>query len=110
MMKSDNGREQFLFLIKHVNILSCLDNSLNIINILNSFIFETCCPNLFLTLYISFGSSCPEVFCKKGVLRNYAKFTGKHLCNSLFLNKVAGLSLQLSQKQDSGAGVFLSIL
>ena len=26
----------------------------------------------------------PEVFCKKGVLRNFAKFTGKHLCQSLF--------------------------
>ena len=28
---------------------------------------------------------------KKGVLRNFAKFTGKHLCQSLFFNKVAGL-------------------
>ena len=28
---------------------------------------------------------------RKGVLRNFAKFTGKHLCQSLFLNKVAGL-------------------
>ena len=27
---------------------------------------------------------------KKGVLRNFVKFTGKHLCQSLFLNKVAG--------------------
>ena len=36
-------------------------------------------------------SSRPEVFCKKGVLRNFAKFTGKHLCQSLFFNKVAGL-------------------
>ena len=32
---------------------------------------------------------------KKGVLRNFAEFTGKHLCQSLFFNKVAGLSLQL---------------
>ena len=32
-----------------------------------------------------------EVFCKKGVLRNFAKFTGKRLCQSLFYNKVAGL-------------------
>ena len=28
---------------------------------------------------------------KKGVLENFAKCTGKHLCQSLFLNKVAGL-------------------
>ena len=32
-------------------------------------------------------SSRPEVFCKKGVLRNFTKFTGKHLCQSLFFNK-----------------------
>ena len=41
-----------------------------------------------------YKSSCPEVFCKKGVLRNFTKFTGKHLCQSLFFNKVAGLRLQ----------------
>ena len=35
----------------------------------------------------------PEVFCKKGVLRNFAKFTGKHLCHRLLFNKVAGLRL-----------------
>ena len=29
-----------------------------------------------------------QEFCKKGVLRNLAKFTGKHLCQSLFFNKV----------------------
>ena len=26
------------------------------------------------------------MFCKKGVLRNFTKFTGKHLCQSLFFN------------------------
>ena len=34
----------------------------------------------------------PEVFCKKGGLKNFTKFTRKHLCPSLFFNKVAGLS------------------
>ena len=29
------------------------------------------------------------MFCKKCVLRNFAKFTGKHLSQSLFFNKVA---------------------
>ena len=38
-----------------------------------------------------FRSSLLEVFCKKGTLRNFAKFTGKHLCQSLFFNEVAGL-------------------
>ena len=36
-------------------------------------------------------SSRPDVFCEKGVLRNFAKFTGKHLCQGLFFNKVAGV-------------------
>ena len=30
-----------------------------------------------------------------GVLRNFAKFAGKHLCQSLFFNKVAGWDLLL---------------
>ena len=38
-----------------------------------------------------YGNSRPEVFYKKGVLKNSAKITGKYLCQSLFFNKVAGL-------------------
>ena len=33
----------------------------------------------------------PEVFFKIGVLKNFTKFSGKHLRQILFLNKVAGL-------------------
>ena len=36
-------------------------------------------------------SNLPEVLCKKGVLRNFIKFRGKHLCQSLLFNKVADL-------------------
>ena len=39
----------------------------------------------------SYRSSLPEVFCKEGVIRNFVKFAGKHLCQSFFFNKVAGL-------------------
>ena len=42
----------------------------------------------------TFRSSRPEVFCKKGIHRNFTKFTGKQLCQSLFFNKVAGLGHQ----------------
>ena len=38
-----------------------------------------------------FKSSLPEVLCEKYVLRNFKKFTGKHLCQSLIWNKIAGL-------------------
>ena len=30
---------------------------------------------------------------RKGALRNFTKFTGKHLCQALFYNKVAGSEL-----------------
>ena len=40
-----------------------------------------------------YRSSRPEVFSKKGVLRNFTKFTGKHVCQSLLFNKVAVLHL-----------------
>ena len=36
-------------------------------------------------------SSRPGVFYKRVVLRNFPKITGKHLFQSLFFNKVAGL-------------------
>ena len=37
----------------------------------------------------------PEVFYEKSVLKNFAKFTGKHLYRSLLLNKVAGRPLRI---------------
>ena len=48
-------------------------------------------------------SSGPELFCKENVLRNFAKFIGKHLCQSLFFNRVAGLR---PSKKESLAQVF----
>ena len=48
----------------------------------------------FLRLHIDNNrSSGPEVFCEKGVLKNFAKFTEKHLCQIPFFNTVAGLTL-----------------
>ena len=52
-------------------------------------------------------SSRSRMFFKIGVLTNLANFTGKHLCWSLFFNKVAGLELQLYSKRDFNTGVFL---
>ena len=37
-----------------------------------------------------FRSSRLEVFFTKGILKNFAKLAGKHLCQSLFFKKVAG--------------------
>ena len=44
----------------------------------------------------------PEVFfLRKGVIRNFATFTEKHLCQSLLVNKVAALISQNSQENTS---------
>ena len=43
-------------------------------------------------MFIFYRSSHQRCFIKKGVLKNFAKFKGKHLYQSLFFNKVAGLS------------------
>ena len=44
---------------------------------------------------------------QKAAVRNFTKFTGKHMRHSLFLNKVAGLKPVTLLKRDSGTGVFL---
>ena len=36
---------------------------------------------------------------KKGILKNFAKFTGKHLCQSLFFNKVVEQNFNLFKKE-----------
>ena len=56
-------------------------------------------------LQMFFRSSHPEVFCKKRVHRDFPKFIGKHLCQSLFINKVAGQVRQLYLKRDPDTGV-----
>ena len=50
-------------------------------------------------LYFNLRKHPLEVFCKKGVLKNFADFTGKHWCWSLVL-----------LKRDSNTGVFLENL
>ena len=47
--------------------------------------FTFCCWRL--EQKCSLNRRSPEVYCKKGVLKNFAKFTGKHLCQSLFFKK-----------------------
>ena len=44
-------------------------------------------------------SSRPEKFCKKGVLRNFTKFTGKLLCQSLFLLKLQAQACNFNKKE-----------
>ena len=54
----------------------------------------------------SIRTSPPDVFSKKGALKIFAKFIGKHMCRSLIFNKVAGWRSATLLKM----GVFLWIL
>ena len=47
-----------------------------------------CLKKFFASKNHSYGNSPIEVFCKKVVLQNFAKFTGKNLGWSLFLTKL----------------------
>ena len=47
---------------------------------------------------INHRSSRPEVFCKEGVDKNFAKFTGKHLCQTQVFDEVARFRSIVPQK------------
>ena len=56
--------------------------------IAKSFILDVCQSPKYA--YDQYDQNQPtEAFYKKGVLKNLTKFAGKHLCQSLFLNKTA---------------------
>ena len=52
----------------------------------------------------------PEVFLKNSVLRNSAKFTGKHLCQRLFLIKLQALGTFLTEQPRTTASYCLKFL
>ena len=47
---------------------------------------------------------------KKGIFKNFTKFTEKRFCQSLILRKMHVSGLQHYKKSDPGTGVFLRIL
>ena len=60
--------------------------------------------------YAGYRNSGTEVFCKLDAYKKFANFTGKHLCQSSFFNKVADLSPATLLKKDSGSCEFCGIL
>ena len=55
---------------------------------------------VFVTTFVWYYlRSRPEFFCKKGILRNFPKLTGKHLRRSVFLKNLQVGGLQLCFKQ-----------
>ena len=79
--KMQNGKAPHLFLFSH--ILPQIHWSK----------FDASVAKVINYWFLCFQKHPREVFCKKCCLRNFAKFTAKHLCHRLFSNKVASLSL-----------------
>ena len=93
-------------LIKYFDRRSCFPQP-----VFQQQLFLKFCGKSSQSLYsIKHRSSFPEVFCRKGVVQNFAIFTGKKLCNSFLLNKVAGLRPATLLKKDFGTGVSLWVL
>ena len=87
------------WLTKSINVNARSDSPFYIQRLRNSNrpaqkLFYKSCYSKFLCLFvviITSRSSRLEVFCKKSILRDIAKFTGKRICQSLFFNKIPGL-------------------
>ena len=60
--------------------------------------------------YNAIQKQWPKVFYKKAVLKNFAIFTGKHLCWSVFFIKWQNFSPATLLKRDSNTGLFLWVL
>ena len=56
-----------------------------------SIVISVCFAMRFCVAVPPFRSSHRRCSVRKGVLTNFAKFTGKHLCQSLFFNKLAAV-------------------
>ena len=54
---------------------------------------------IFKSICIHHRNSHPETFYKNGALKNFVKFTEKHLCQSFFLIEMQTGGLQLYQKE-----------
>ena len=62
--------------------------------------------NKHVSIFITCTSSHPEVSCKTGVLKNFAKFTEKRLYWSNIFNKVSGFQPVALLKMMFHKGVF----
>ena len=93
-----------MILVNH-EICACFENTFNKFSFVLNFICGIQVGGFLIALDYSWKghnvshipkgrSSHLRCSVKKGVLKNFANFTGKHLCLSLFFNKVADLRLR----------------
>ena len=103
------SKKDICFLLnEHFIIMLCYINISTSYFYFSYFMFH---KNLLIILLISlYRSSHQRRSMKKDVLRKFAKFPGKHLCQSLFFNKVPGLNfLRTPFLQNTTGRLFLFI-
>ena len=99
----------FLFLCVSVSLLFCTMFWIQCLNRLNN--LQVIKINvLFKFVFTLFRSSHRRWFIKKAVLKNFAIFTWKHLCWSLFLRKLQAFRSATLLERDSNTNVLLSLL
>ena len=82
------NRNKLWIVILHISSAKCTTSW----NLSNGYLSSKSTNSLnHISRYSTNRSSHRRRSVRKGVLRNFVKFIGKHLCQSLFLNKVAGL-------------------
>ena len=97
--------QQNIAVLLKINMSSCNKSFKQVLSFKSDISFIYTSDSTFFT-YLKFEASFwnsrsrrPEVFCKNGVLRNFAKFTRKHLCQRLFFNKVAAEACNFNKKE-----------
>ena len=75
-------------------------------NVHNSAYYNRVNSSCFLMILTYFKSTVARRCSIKKLFKNFPKFTGKHLCRSLFLIKLQGSGHQLYLKRDSDTDVF----
>ena len=91
-MKRELGKLQNKTLVVHYILCRSFLQQFYVLLLFTYFIistFHVFCPSLYSQE--TNRSSHRRWFVKRGVFKNFAKFTGKHLRYSVFFNKVAGL-------------------
>ena len=79
-LKENKLKKKELKLLLTLNLIKCSFGTGNYWLLLSNY----CCENI--SVFIQ--KQPLEVLCKRGVLKNFLNFTGKHLCWSLFLIKL----------------------
>ena len=86
---------EFFLVLFSIGGLSMMELSAHRVEKLSNFQAFPGHQTLWILEYFQYRSTHPEVFYEIGVLKNFTKFTGKHLCRRFFLNECFNIGVFL---------------